>query len=273
MRSSPRARLSLYQVLRRPHVLLKMWCECPGRRGVLQRLWASGAGYVRRTPSPSRLHATLASSASHPISASLRASRASSVANKRAAPGCLCRILAALGGLPHRFDRSLFCGHDYYASVHRLHGATGNYARPHAHVPGGMDATHGRVYPPNLNQDGAELALLRIAGKFGLASNPRKKSAGFGSHRLGRSAYKFRARHWPFLRQNDFRIDIVDWIHHGGLHRKETGAARYDCWHTGHPQAVEFLKPKEFRGAECIAQSVGRQFLKTPPSAPRVVKR
>src|SRR5580700_7608552 len=156
-----------------------MWSECSAGRSVLQRLRATGAGYVRSASCPSRFHPAI--TASNPIStsrASLCATRASGLANKRPAGGCVCRILAPLRGLHHRRDRSLFCWHDYYASVPRVHGTSRHYAGAHAFVAGRMDALLWGSYSACANKDGFELALLRTVGKLVMARNAGEKSVG-----------------------------------------------------------------------------------------------
>jgi hypothetical protein len=45
----------------------------------------------------------------------------------------------------------------------------------------------------------------------------------------------------PERRKNNFRDDFGYWLYHGGIHRKETGPPRYDCWDIGGGQIVHLL--------------------------------
>jgi uncharacterized RDD family membrane protein YckC len=44
-----------------------------------------------------------------------------------------------------------------------------------------------------------------------------------------------RPGHRPLLCALAFGHDPRNWLHHGGIHGKETSAARYSCRHAGHP--------------------------------------
>ena len=144
-------------------------------------------------------------------------------------------ILAALRGLDNRSYRFTVCQYDFVASLRRFARISPIFAKPSTLIAGRAASI---VYEYGQNSpadDRADVALLRTAGKLGLASNAWQEGAGPGSYRFGRNPDSFRPGHGPLLCALAFGHDNRNWLHHGGVHGKETSAARYSCRHAGNP--------------------------------------